>query len=84
MVVMVIVNQPSNVTGISSIVIQAMSEHESRQSPFPTRAKERLQALMKWRINYEAILLDEELLQHVMRFYSMTAEWMSSVAGTEK
>ena len=66
------------------LLLQVLSESESSQHPIPNRAKERLQTLMRWQVNWEAILLDRELLQHAMQFYCMTAEWMTLVSSGGK
>ena len=35
---------------------------------------------MKWQMNWEAIILDQELLQHSVQFFCMAAEWITTVA----
>ena len=61
-------------------VLQVLAECEASKRPLPVRAKERLQNLMKWQMNWEAIILDQELLQHSVQFFCMAAEWITTVA----
>lgn len=63
---------------------QLLEDSELTQRPLPEKAKDRFETLMRWQANWESILLDSELLQRAIQYYCSSAEWMVSLACSNK
>lgn len=61
-----------------------IDERRVAQRSIPEKTQDRYQALVVWEVNMRSFLFDQEFLQRCIEYYSMCAEWITSVICDRK